>query len=79
MCKAWKKLIYEGSRPVGPSGIVTSQLAITPTLAAWAILFDSTTGLISKAGSSVNNKPTLFLHKSFNTANYGIGVPNLFK
>jgi len=33
ICKAWKKLIYEGSRPVGPSGMVTEIGATTPTLA----------------------------------------------
>jgi len=73
ICKAWKKLIYEGSNPVGPPGIVTSQGAILPGLATAYTLLDSITYLSSEQGVSVKIRPILFLIISANLANYGFG------
>ncbi len=41
MFKAWKKLICDGSKPVGPAGTAKSTGETTPTLASVGILLDS--------------------------------------
>jgi hypothetical protein len=41
MLRAWKKLIWEGSRPVGPAGTVKSIGAVEPTLASVGTLLAS--------------------------------------
>jgi len=46
--RAWKKVIYDGSIPVGPGGMTTSIGETAPTLAAVGTLFDSISGLSSK-------------------------------
>jgi len=76
--RAWKKLIWDGSRPVGPGGIITSIGATEPTLAGVGTLFDSMIGLSSKTGLSEKMRPILPLHKLARFSNYGSGVHNLF-
>jgi len=66
MESAWKNAIYEGSRPVGPGGIVTSIGATVPTLAGVDTLFDSINGLISKTGAYEKMRPTFPLQRAAN-------------
>jgi len=66
MESAWKNEIYDGSRPVGPGGIVTSIGAIAPTLAGVLTLFDSIIGLISNTGAYEKIKPTFSLQRELN-------------
>jgi len=47
MFKAWKKLIWDGSRPVGPAGTVKSMGAVEPTLASVGTLLASSLVLSS--------------------------------
>lgn len=59
MLRAWKKLIWDGSRPVGPAGQVKSMGASEPTLAYVGILFASILFFNSKKDASVKISPTL--------------------
>ena len=45
MLRAWKKLIWEGSSPVGPAGTVKSIGAVEPTLASVGTLLASSLDL----------------------------------
>lgn len=77
--KAWKNDICEGSIPVGPAGIITSWVAVIPTLATVAILFVSISGLNSNGATSLKINPILFLIRVRSFSSYGIGLPNYFK
>eukprot|EP00919_Chromeraceae_sp_WS-2016_P000810 GHVR01002083.1.p2 GENE.GHVR01002083.1~~GHVR01002083.1.p2 ORF type:complete len:100 (+),score=4.01 GHVR01002083.1:3193-3492(+) len=59
--KAWKKLIWDGSSPVGPARQVKSIGAIAPTLASVGSLFVSIFFLSSKIGASQKIKAILSL------------------
>jgi len=78
MDKAWKKVIYDGSIPVGPGGITISIGATEPTLAAVGTLLDSISGLNSKTGVSEKIKPTLPLHNVAKVSSCGYALHNLF-
>ena len=52
MLRAWKKLICEGSSPVGPAGTVKSTGETTPTRASVGSLLASILFLSSKIGAS---------------------------
>lgn len=74
--KAWKKPIYEGSIPVDPGGMMTSQVEMAPALAVAFLLlvmtmsFKSNTDLFEKI---IPNFPT---NNSLKFLSSNMGSPN---
>ena len=73
--KAWKKLIWEGSRPVGPAGQAKSMGDRAPTLASVGTLLDSICCLRVKTGASEKMKAIFSLRSGSKTFNSGIFPP----
>lgn len=73
--RAWKKEIYDGSKPVGPASITTSFGAVVPTFAAVSNLLFSISGFKSYAGFYEKINPTFPVNYLFKASNYGIGFP----
>lgn len=76
MFKAWKKLICEGSSPVGPAGTAKSIGATTPILASVGILLASILPLSSWTEQSVKIRATFCLSKLLRAWSSGIFPPN---
>ena len=74
--KAWKKLIWDGSRPVGPAGTEKSIGANEPTLASVGTLLASSLVLSSKTGASVKMRAILSLRSGMSVLSSGIFPPN---
>ena len=74
--KAWKKLICEGSSPVGPAGTEKSIGAITPILASVGILLASILPLSSWTEASVKIRATFCLSNGVRAWSSGSFPPN---
>lgn len=59
ICKAWKKLVFSGPRPVFWAGMVTGHGAMAPGRAGALFLFWSSLSRTSHRSSLVKTKPTL--------------------
>lgn len=75
MFKAWKKLIWDGSRPVGPAGTVKSIGAVEPTLASVGTLLASSFDLSSYTGASVKISAILSLRSGTRVLSSGMTPP----
>lgn len=60
ICKAWKKLVFSGPRPVFCAGMVTAQGASAPARAGARFLFWSSFSRMSHKSLLVNTKPTFW-------------------
>jgi hypothetical protein len=78
MFKAWKKLICDGSKPVGPAGTAKSTGETTPTLASVGILLASILVFKVKTGASQKIRAILSLSNGSITLSYGIFPPCSF-
>ena len=78
MLRAWKKLIWEGSRPVAPAGQVKSMGETTPTLASVGTLLASILPLSSWTLASLKMSATFCLRKGIKTLSSGILPPNCY-
>lgn len=76
--RAWKNLISDGFKPVGPFLITTSLYEVTPTLALHGIVNPSTYFFIAATDPCVKIKATLFLIKGTRFLSYGNGFHRFF-
>lgn len=75
MFKAWKKLIWDGSKPVGPAGTAKSIGERAPSLASVGTLLASILVLRVKTGASQKIRATLSLRSGSKVASSGILPP----
>lgn len=76
--RAWKNLISDGFKPVGPFLIKTSFYDITPTLALHGMVNPSIYFFIAATEPWVKTKATLCLIKGIRFANCGKGFQRFF-
>mmetsp|Transcript_36188 Transcript_36188/g.94121 ORF Transcript_36188/g.94121 Transcript_36188/m.94121 type:complete len:231 (+) Transcript_36188:234-926(+) len=66
MFRVWKKEVWEGSRPVGPAGMVTATGAMAPARAGAPTSLSLRTSKISENSALVKTKPRLPLMRGTN-------------